>query len=304
MYHDGMQWLNFHHLLYFWTVAREGSVVEAARSLHLTQPTLSNQIRALERAIKRPLFDRIGRKLVLSETGKIVFRYADEIFTLGRELSDVLAGELVGHPVQFRVGIVDTLPKLVAYRFLAPVLSSPESVHLLCFEGTAHDLAGKLAGHELDVVLADTPLSARLGMKAYDHRLGRCPVSIMGLKPLAARYRRRFPKSLNGAPFLLPMVGTTLRRSLERWFDAQHVRPRIIGEFADSALLKVFGHHGAGLFAVPSVVETDVLGQKGLQVVGHVESISEEFYVVSTERRIKHPGVEAITQSARQELRT
>lgn len=293
-----MQWLNFHHLLYFWTVAREGSVAAASRSLHLTQPTISNQIRALERAIKRPLFDRIGRKLVLSETGKMVFRYADEIFTLGRDLSDMLAGEYVGQPMQFRAGIVDTLPKLVAHRLLAPVLSLPEPVRLLCFEGAAHDLAGKLAAHELDVVLADTPLSARLGMKAYDHQLGSSSVSIVGIKRLAASYRPRFPKGLNGAPFLLPMTGTTLRRSLERWFDTRRLSPRIVGEFEDSALLKAFGQQGAGLFAIPRLVETELLRRKEVQLVGGVESIIEEFYAVSMERRVRHPGVAAITRSA------
>ncbi len=299
-----MQWLNFHHLLYFWTVAREGSVAAASRSLNLTQPTISNQIRTLERVMKTPLFDRIGRKLVLSQAGKIVFRYADDIFTTGRELSDMLAGGLVGRPVQFRAGIVDTLPKLVAYHFLAPVLSLPEPVRLLCFEGTAQDLLSKLAMHELDVVLADAPLSTRLGLRAYDHHLGRSSVSVLGIKPLAARYRRQFPKSLNGAPFLLPMAGSALRRSLEKYFDAQNLRPRIVGEFADSALLKAFGEKGAGLFAVPSLVEADVRGRNGIQLVGRVESITEEFYVVSMECKVRHPGVEAITRSARQELRT
>lgn len=296
-----MQWLNFHHLLYFWTVAREGSVAAASRSLHLTQPTISNQIHALERAIKRPLFDRIGRKLILSETGKVAFRYADEIFTLGRDLSDLLSGELVGQPMQFRAGIVDTLPKLVAYRLLAPVLALPEPIRLLCLEGTALDLVGKLATHELDVVLSDTPLSARLGMKAYDHHLGRSSVSVLGVQTLAARYRRKFPKGLNGAPFLLPIRGTTLRRSLEQYFDAKHIRPLIIGEFADSALLKAFGQQGAGLFAVPSIVEEDVRSQQGgVQLVGRLKSITEEFYAVSMERRVKHPGVETIIRSARQ----
>jgi LysR family transcriptional activator of nhaA len=301
-----MEWLNYHHLLYFWVTAREGSVTRASEQLYLSQPTISAQIRALERSLGEKLFLKSGRHLVLSEIGRVVFRYAEEIFSLGRELTDTLKGRTqdrsLGRPVRFHVGIADVVPKLVAYRLIEPALRLAEPVHIVCKEDKPERLLAELAVHEVDLVLADAPISPSVKVKAYNHLLGECGVTIFAPPKQAGSYRRKFPRSLDGAPFLLPTDNTSLRRSLDQWFDAQHLRPAVVGEFEDSALLPVFGQTGLGLFAAPSAIEVEIHAQYGVQVVGRIDTVRERFYAISVERKLKHPAVVAISETARQEL--
>lgn len=302
MYHGRMDWLNYHHLRYFWAVAKEGTIAAACEKLHVAQPTISAQIRALENALGEKLFQRVGRYLTLTDTGQVVYRYADEIFSLGRELMDTLQGRPTGSPVRFNVGVADVLPKLVAYRLLEPALKLPETVRLFCHESTPAELLARLAIHDLDLVLSDSPIGPEAKVRAFSHLLGECGVSIFGTRELVAAYRRRFPASLDGAPFLLPTSSTSLRRSLDVWLDAEGIRPRIVGEFDDSALLKVFGQAGAGLFAAPDVIEQEVRRQYGVRVVGRLKSVTERFYAISVERKVKHPAVVAIAAAARDKL--
>jgi len=297
-----MNWLNYHHLLYFWTVAREGSIVRACTQLHLTQPTISGQLRTLEKTLGTKLFDRVGRNLALTESGRLIFRYADEIFSLGRELQDTLHGRPPGRPLRLVVGVANTLPQLIAYRLIEPALHLPEPVQVICEQGQPEDLLAQLALHTLDVVLADAPVAPGAKIRAFSHLLGECGVSFFARPKLVAAYRRGFPRSLDGAPFLLPAENTALRRSLDQWFDAQGIRPLIRGEFADPALIKVFGQYGAGILAVRMAVERETREHYKVQLLGRVEAIRERFYAISLERKLKHPAVVAITAAAREKL--
>ncbi len=302
MYPGGMQWLNYHHLLYFWVVAKEGTIAAACKELHLAQPTISAQLRVLERSLGEKLFTRVGRNLALTETGRVVYRYADEIFSLGRDLLDTVQGRATGRPLRFNVGVADVLPKLVAYRLLEPALHLPEQVQLVCHEGSPPELLTRLAVYELDLVLSDSPIGSDVKVRAFNHLLGECGVTIFGTKELAAKYRQRFPKSLDGAPFIIPTANTALQRAMGRWFDSQDIRPSVLGEFEDSALLKVFGQAGVGLFAAPTVIEKEVQRQYSVRVVGRLESVRERFYAISVERKVKHPAVVAIADAARRKL--
>ena len=298
-----MHWLNYHHLLYFWTVAREGSIAAACRRLHLTQPTVSGQIKVLELSLKAKLFARQGRSIVLTETGRLVYRYADEIFSLGRELVDAVGGRPTGSGLRFMVGVADTLPKLMVHRLLMPAVHlADEDVRVACIDGDPDQLLARLALHELDLVISDYPANPRLGLRAFNHALGDCGVSFFATADLARRYRRGFPQSLNGAPILLPAGNSALRPALDQWFDDLGIRPLVRGEFSDSALLKAFGARGEGLFVAPSAIEEDVRRMYGVVVVGHEERLRERFYAISVEKRIAHPAVLAITQGARESL--
>ncbi len=295
-----MDWLNYHHLHYFWVVAREESVTRACAILHLSQPTVSGQIRELEKAMKTTLFVKSGRGLALTEAGRAVFRYADDIFALGRELMNVVSGRPVGQPLRLRIGVVDVMPKLIAHLLIESALRLPESVRVVCSEGKLERLAAELSIHNLDVILADVPLSPAVKAKVYTHLLGECGVVIVGVPDLVVSYKSGFPKSLDGAPFLLPSEGTSLRRSLDQWFDKHSIRPTIRGEFEDSALLKTFGRYGEGLFAVPSAVENDIRHHYGVQRVGKADGVREKFYAISVERKLRHPAVVAISEKAQQ----
>lgn len=297
-----MEWLNYHHLLYFWAVAREGSVTRASEQLHLAQPTVSGQLKALEEALGEKLFERTGRRLVLTDVGRVVFRYADEIFSLGRELQDTLKGRPTGRPIRFTVGVADAVPKLVAYRLLLPALSLPEPVHVVCRDGKPERLLAELSVHALDLVLSDAPVGAEVKVKAYSHLLGETPVAFFGTEALAAAHRKGFPRSLDGAPVLLPTEGSSLRRSLDQWFDTEGLRPRVAGEIEDRALLKVFGQAGVGLFPAPVAIEAEVRAQFGVKLVGRVDAVKERFYALSAERKLKHPAVVAISRAARRKL--
>lgn len=297
-----MEWLNYHHLLYFWTVAREGGVSKAAAHLRLAQPTVSGQLRQFEDALGEQLFHRQGRRLVLTEMGRTVYRYADEIFTIGREMMDVIKGRPSGSPLNLNVGIADVVPKDIAYRLLEPALKLPEPVRMICREDKADQLLSELAVHELDVVISETPLSPGTGIRAFNHLLGECGMTFFATPALVAQYRKKFPQSLSGAPFVLPMQNTSLRRSLDQWFEAHDVRPLVVAEVEDSALEKVFGQNGVGIFASPSVIEAEIKQQFGVRVVGRVESIRARFYAISVERRLKNPAVVAISTMARDRL--
>lgn len=297
-----MERLNYHHLLYFWMVAREGSVARAAVELRLAQPTLSGQIRALEAALGERLLERVGRGLRLTEMGRLVFGYADEIFGLGRELLESVKGQPTGRPLRLAVGVAESLPKLVAYRLIEPALTLPHPVRLEVRVQSTERLLLSLALHDLDVVLTDRVAPPGVSVRAFNRLLGDCGVTLIAAPKLAVRYRKGFPRSLEGAPFLLPGESGTLRRGLEQWLEKQQLHPRIIGEFDDSTLIEVFGQAGRGIFATPSIVEDSVCRQYGVKIVGRLERVRERFYAVSAERRLKHPAVIAITESARREL--
>lgn len=297
-----MEWLNFHHLLYFWTAAREGSVTRASEELRLAQSTVSMQIRQLEHVLGERLFQREGRRLVLTDVGRTVYRYADEIFGLGRELLDAIKGRPTGKPARLAIGIADQVPKLIAYRLIQPALALETPVRLFCSEGRSDQLLADLALHRLDVVLTDAPVGPAPRVRAFNHILGECGVTFFARDPLARASRRRFPRSLDGMPLLLPSDGTVLRRALEHWFAAIDVRPQTVGEFDDSALLKVFGQAGSGAFAGPTVIEREICRQYEVKIVGRTEAVKERFYAISVERRLSHPAVVAISDAAKRRL--
>jgi LysR family transcriptional activator of nhaA len=297
-----MQWLNYHHLLYFWMVAREGSVVKAAAELNLTQPTISGQIKALEQALGEQLFQREGRGLVLTEVGRLVYRYADDIFALGRELLNTLNDRPTGRPFRLVVGVADVLPKFVVRRLLEPAQTLGAPLQLICREGKTERLLGDLSIHELDLVLADTPMPPGTSVKAFNHLLGESSIGWFAGKALASRLRRRFPASLSDAPMLLPTTNTVLRRSIDQWFDLHGIRPHVVGEFEDSALMKVFGEHGAATFPGPLVVEQDIVRQHDVAVVGRTDEVRERYYAISVEKKLRHPAVVAISEAARSTL--
>jgi len=297
-----VEWLNYHHLLYFWLAAREGGVSRAAEKLQLAQPTVSAQIRALEESLGEKLFTRAGRNLVLTDVGRVAFRYAEDIFSLGRELLDTVKDRPTGHPLRLTVGVVDVLPKLVAYRLLKPAFSLGSPIRVVCREGKVERLLVELGVHEIDVVLADRPSEPTFKVRAFNHLLGECGVTFLGTEALARAHRRGFPRSLDGAPVPPPTENTTLRRSLEQWFEAHAIRPTAVSEFEDSALLMVFGQAGLGIFAAPSLIEPEIRRQFRVQRIGRTEDVRERFYAISAERKLKHPAVVAISESARQRL--
>jgi LysR family transcriptional activator of nhaA len=268
----------------------------------LAQPTISSQLRALEESLGEKLFVKSGRRLQLTEVGKLVYGYADEIFSLGRELTDVLKGRPRGRPATLVVGISDMMPKIVAYRILEPALKLPEPVHLVCHEDQPEKLLLNLAAHELDLVLTDAPAHSGVKVRVFSHLLGSSDIALFAAPAVAARYRKDFPKKLDGAPFLMPMQDSASRRTLDQWLDAHNIRPLIAGEFQDRALLNVFGQAGAGIFASPAVVEDELRKYYGVALVGRLKSATEDFYAISAERKIKHPAVAAISESARRSL--
>ncbi|MFO0812211.1 MAG: transcriptional activator NhaR [Gemmatales bacterium] len=298
MLHD----LNYHHLRYFWMVAREGSVQQASRLLHLAQPTLSMQIRTLERSLGVKLFARSGRLLALTETGRTVYRYADEIFSLGKELTEALHGLPRHRSIPFLVGVADSLTKLIVQQMLQPAWQQPEPISIVCTEGTPNELLARLALYELDVVLSDAPAPASVRVQAYSHQLGHSQIAVFGTSKLVKKYRPGFPHSLRGAPFLVSTTASTVRRRFETWLEQEQLSVQIRGEFADSALMKVVGHQGIGLFLAPVVVAPQVIRQYNVKQLGILPGVREEFYAISVERRLRHPCVVAIAEQARGQL--
>jgi LysR family transcriptional activator of nhaA len=294
--------LNLKHLRYFWAVASHGSIARAAESMFLTPQTISGQLRELEEQVGAKLFQRDGRQLVLTETGRMVFSYADEMFRLGLELQDMLAGRTPGSAITVKVGIAMIVPKLLTYRVLEPVLQMPEPVSLICHEAPLVDLLADLSVHKLDLVLADSPVNPALNIRAYNHPLGESGITFFAVPEQAEALSAEFPASLDNQPMLMPSSGSNLRRSLEGWFEQSGIQPQVVAEFEDRALMKAFGERGSGIFTTPTAVEDDVLDKYGVAVLGRTEDIRERFYVISPERRIKHPAVTAITQAARTQL--
>ncbi len=297
-----MEWLNYHHLLYFWMVVREGGVSRASEKLRLSQPTISGQIRALEDSLGEKLFQKVGRRLTLTDFGRVVYRYADEIFHLGKELTDTVRGRPTGRPLRFAVGIADVVPKLVAFHLLEPALHMKEEVQLLCTEDNVDRLLASLAVHEIDLVIADTGIPPTVNIRGYSHMLGECSTTVFGAAKLVQRYRRKFPESLMGAPMLLPKQGTTVRRNLDQWFAARQIFPKIVAEFQDSALAKVFGQSGLGLVVGPTALKKQIAAQFKLTVLGELTEVREQYFAISAERRLRHPAVVAIAEAARHKL--
>lgn len=297
-----MQPLNYHHLLYFYVVAREGSIARATKVLDLTQPTISGQLRTLEQALGEKLFERRGRNLVLTERGHVIYRYAEEIFSLGDELVRTLQGQPTSGPLRFAVGVSDSLPKLTTYRLLAPAFALQAPMRLLLRIGKTDQLLADLSIHALDLVLADTPINPGVKVRAFNHLLGECDVTVFATAALADKYHRNFPRSLQDAPFLLPTQGTALRRSLEQWFEAENIHPAVAAEVEDMALLQVLGQEGLGLFAAPTVVEDEIRRQYRVAPIGRIEAVRERFYAISIDRKLKHPAVLAISKAAKGSL--
>jgi LysR family transcriptional activator of nhaA len=290
---------SYNHLYYFWTVAREGGVARAAEVLHLTPQTVSSQLRVLERSLGARLFSRSGRNLALTETGRLALTFADEIFRLGAEMTEALKGRSSGRPLQFSVGVVDVVPKMVAYRLLEPALHLPEPVRILCREGKLDALLADIAVHKLDMVLADTPLAGAVNVRAFNHPLGECGITFFAAPAMAARYRDGFPQSLRDAPMLMPATNTALRGSLMHWLDQLSIRPQIVGEFEDRALMQAFGQAAVGLFMSPSVIDAEIARQYRVEPIGSTTEVRERYYAISAERRLRHPAVVAVSQAAR-----
>jgi len=297
-----MEWMNYHHLLYFWTVVREGSISKAAAHLRLAQPTVSAQVRQFEHTLGETLLERRGRQVVVTEVGRLVFRYADEIFGLGRELQETLKGRPTGRAPRLRVGVANAVPKLIVYRLLHPVIEGEAPVHLMCHEGQPEALVALLATHTLDVVISDMPAPVNANVKVFSHLLGESDTSFFAAPALAKRLRRGFPLSLHETAMLLPMPATPLRRALDQWFQTVHISPAIAGEFEDSALIKAFGESGRAVFAAPTAIAPEVCRHYDVTVVGETSAVRERYYALSAERRVTHPGVVALSTAARVDL--
>lgn len=285
--------LNFRHLHYFWVVAKEGSVTGAADRLGVAVQTISMQLSLLEQSIGKALLAPQGRRLVLTEAGRMALSYADQIFLLGEQMQEALAATSEDRMLRLSVGISDSLPKLIASRLLEAALRLPERVKLICYEDKFESLLGDLTVHKLDVVLTDRPVPSGTTLRVFSHLLGESDIALFGTPELAKRYRD-FPTSLNGAPLLLPTRNNLIRGRIDHWFETRNLRPDVVGEFDDNALLNTFGRSGLGLFPAPSALAADVQEQFGAEQIGKLDQVHEQFYAVSNERKIKHPAIEAI----------
>ena len=294
--------VNYKHLHYFWTVAREGGVARASERLNLTPQTISGQLSLLEEYLGVDLFTRVGRNLELTENGRLVLSYADEIFSLGGELEEMIYQLPDGRPQLFRVGVVDVVPKSIAHRILQPALQMREPVRMICREATIDTLLAELAVHRLDLVLADRPIPPTVSTRGFSHKLGECAVSFFATEKLKKRLKGDFPRCLDGAPLLLPSSGNQLRSGIDQWLDKHRLHPRMIAEFDDSALMKAFGQEGAGIFIAPAAIEAEVEWQYQVTAIGQVDEVKEHFYAISVERRVLHPVVSAVLKTARESL--
>jgi len=294
--------INYKHLHYFWVVAKEGSIARASERLSLTPQTISGQLSLLEEHLGEALFTRVGRNLELTETGRLVLSYADEIFSLGGELEEMVHNLPDGRPLLFKVGVTEVVPKSIAYRLLAPALQLPEPVRIVCREGAMDDLLAELAVHRVDLVIADGPIPPGVNVRGFNHQLGDCGITFFATVRLARKLGKNFPDSLNGAPLLIPGETTMVQRRLMLWFEGLHIHPRIIGEFDDSALMKAFGRSGSGVFIAPTPIAEEVEKQYGVVSIGQTDKVREQFYAISVERKISHPAVVAITETAREWL--
>ena len=295
--------MNFKHLYYFWWVAKAGGVLRAGEQLHVTPQTISGQIGLLEDDLGTPLFAKSGRNIELTDAGRLAFGYAQDIFALGSELEESLRNYPAGgRPVDFRVGVADAVPKAIAYRLIEPATRLPEPVRIVCREWKLDSLLAELAAHRLDLVIAGAPIPPSVSVRAYNHRLGESGVSFFASAALFKQCKGKFPACLDGAPMLVPGPDAAVRSRLELWCEANSLRPRVVGEFDDSALMKAFGQHGAGVFIGPTVLEAEIKAQYGVKTLGRTTEIVEEFFAISVERRVTHPCVVAITGAARDRL--
>jgi LysR family transcriptional activator of nhaA len=298
-----MDWLNYHHLHYFWAVAKEGSIAQASQRLRLAHPTVSAQIHRLEEVLGVKLFTRKGRSLVLSDEGRMVYRYAEDIFSLGRELVHSVQGRASGRPVTLVVGVSDVLAKSIVYRMLEPAFGLQEEVRVVCkADRSTEAFMGELALHALDVVLSDTPVGTGSPVRAFSHRLGECGTVFMAAPQLAKACRWRFPGSLEDVPFLMPGGNSAFRPALQRWFDLQNVRPKIAAELDDAALVNELGEQELGVFAAPDVVEKEIRRRYRVQTVGRVADLRHRFYAISLDRKLRHPAVVALCETARKHI--
>ncbi len=298
-----MAWLNYHHLLYFWTVARAGTIAAASKELHLSQPTISTQIKTLEDALGHKLFQRQGRRLALTDVGRTAFKYADDIFRLGRELQEAMARGPSGQPVRFTVGVEDVIPKMVAEQLLEPAFAAVPKLQLEVHEGPLSQLLARLALHELDVVISEQPAPNDVKVRAFSHKLGESGTTFFATAKLAATLpKAKFPQLLHGSPMLMTAVGTTTRSDLDLWLQQHELRPQVVAEFEDSALMKVFGSKGRGVFTGPTAIEEGLQKQLDVVVIGRAVELSQSFYAISVERRLRHPAVVAVAESARRDL--
>ena len=295
--------MNFKHLHYFWRVAKAGGVARASEQLHLTPQTISGQIGLLEDALGTPLFAKKGRNLELTDAGRLALGYAQDIFALGSELEESLRNYPAGgRPVEFRVGVAEAVSKTIAYRLIEPATRLPTTMRLVCRESKLDSLLAELAAHRLDLVISDAPIPPSVSVRAYNHRLGESGVSFFASAALFKQCKGKFPACLDGAPMLVPGDGAAVRPRLDRWRDANKLRPRVVGEFDDSALMKAFGQRGAGVFIGPTVLESEIEKQYGVKTLGRTQEIVEEFFAISVERRVTHPSVVAITAAAKDRL--
>jgi len=295
--------MNFKHLHYFWRVAKAGGVARASEELHLTPQTISGQIGLLEENLGTPLFAKKGRNLELTDAGQLAFGYAQDIFALGSELEESIRDYPArGRTIEFRVGIADSVSKTIAYHLIEPATRLPEPVRVICREWKLDNLLAELAAHRLDLVIADAPISPSATVRAYNHRLGESGVSFFASARLSRSLNGKFPDCLTDVPMLLPGVDSVVRLRLERWFQVNKLRPRVVGEFDDSALMKAFGQRGAGVFIGPTVLESEIESQYGVKTIGRINEIVDEFFAISVERRVSHPCVVAIARSAKSQL--
>jgi LysR family transcriptional activator of nhaA len=296
--------LNYRQLHYFWVVAKTGSIVRACEQLNLTPQTISGQISLLEQTFGVQLFKRVGRQLELTEAGRLALPYAEQMFQLGGELEAVLRTQPGEQQTLFRVGVADVVPKSIVYRLIAPTMELVEPIRITCREDKLERLLADLAIQRLDLVISDSPMPTHLDIKGFSQKLGECGISFFATRELAERYGQHFPHGMQGAPLLIPGQETVVRSRLMRWFAEQKVQPRIVGEFDDSALMKAFGKSGSGIFIAPSVIADEVKAQYGVELIGQTDAVTESFYAISVERKVKHPGIVAITEGARRKLFT
>jgi LysR family transcriptional activator of nhaA len=294
--------INYKHLHYFFVVAKEGSIARASELLHLTPQTISGQLSVLEENMGEDLFRRSGRNLVLTETGRLVLSYADEIFSLGGELEEMVRNLPSERQLIFKVGVADAVPKSIAYRLLVPAFELSESIRIIFREGGINDLLAELALHKLDLVIADEPIPATINIRGYNHALGGCGISFFATRDIADTLTDDFPECLNGAPLLLPGETNAVRNHLIQWLDEIHIYPRIIGEFDDSALMKAFGQGGKGIFIAPTAIASEVVKQYGVCIIGQTDKVKEHFFAISVGRKASHPAIIVINETAREWL--
>lgn len=289
-----MNKINYHHLLYFYTIAQEGSITKAAQKLHLTPQTISGQLSAFEHYLDIQLFNRRGKRLQLNETGQLVFSYAEDIFSLGNELQQLLKNNQTDKQVAVTVGVTDVIPKVLAFDLLTVLFNLKEDIKLICREGEFDILMKELALSKIDLILSDRPITPGTAIKAYTHLLGETGLTFYSDKRTAKQLSKNFPLSLDKAPFLISGDKSNQKINLMTWFEELRITPKIVAEFDDSALMKYFGQSGRGIFCTPSSIEEHIVKHYNVGVIGSTENVKERYYIISPERKIKHPGVKLL----------